>query len=99
MVASIAERDGLVTMQQRVHLRHVGDIACRADDRVHQARRGMHTNVGVHSKVPVIALLRLLHFRSALAIFVLSRRRLLQSITLRRWFLHTLLNPSRPDDH
>ncbi len=75
LIAGVTERSGLVSMQKRMCLRHVGDIASRAHDGVHQARRSINANVRFHSEVPVIALLRLVHLRITLAILVLCRRR------------------------
>ena len=74
LIAGVAERGGLVAVQQRVRLGHIGDIAGRADDRMHQARSGIDADVGLHAKVPVVAFLRLVHFRITLAILVLGRR-------------------------
>ena len=59
LVAGAAERGNLVAVQQRVCLRHVGDIAGRAD-----ARGGIDADAGLHTEVPVIAFLRLLHLWS-----------------------------------
>ena len=75
LVAGVAERGTLAAVQQRVRLRHVGDIASRADDRMHQARSRIDADVGLHAKVPVIAFLRLVHLGIALAVLVLRRRR------------------------
>ena len=75
LVAGVAERGTLVAVQQRVRLGHIGDITCRADDRVHQARSSIDANVGLHAKVPGIAFLRLVHLGIALAVLVLRRRR------------------------
>lgn len=58
-----------------MRLRHVGYIASSTDDGVDQARGHVHTGVRLHAKVPVIALLRLVHFRITLAVFVLRRWR------------------------
>ena len=46
LVAGITEHDLLATAQQGVRLRDVGDVACRAHDRVHQAGGQVDTNVG-----------------------------------------------------
>ena len=46
LVAGVAERGDLIAVQQRVRLRHVGDIGGRADDGVHQARGGINADVG-----------------------------------------------------
>lgn len=46
LAAGFAERGSLVAVQQRVRLRHVGDIAGGADDRMHQARSGIDADVG-----------------------------------------------------
>jgi hypothetical protein len=75
MVVGIAERGDLVTMQQCVRLRHISDIACGADDRLHQALSDVHADMFLHAKMPVIAFLRLVYFRIALPFFVLPRRR------------------------
>jgi hypothetical protein len=37
LIAGIAKRGDFIVVQQRVRLGHVGDIAGRANDRVHQA--------------------------------------------------------------
>jgi hypothetical protein len=73
LVADVAERSGLVSTQNRMCLRHVGEIASRAHDGVHQARGSINADVRFHPKVPVIALLRLVHLRIKLAILVLLR--------------------------
>lgn len=59
LVSGVAERSLLVTVQQRVRLRHVRDIASRADGVMHQARRHINTNLGFHPEVPVVARLQL----------------------------------------
>ena len=75
LIAGVTKRRDFIAVQQRVRLRHVGNIAGRADNRMHQTRRGVHADVRLHPKVPVIAFFRLVHFRIALAIPVLRRRR------------------------
>ena len=74
-MAGVAERSDLVTVQKRMCLRHIGDVSSRAHDGVHQPRCSVHANVRFHAEVPVIALLRLVHLRIALAILVLRRWR------------------------
>jgi len=73
LIAGVAERSGLVPMQKRMCLRHVGDIASRAHDGVQQATGSINADVRFHPEVPVIALLRLVHLRITLAILVLRR--------------------------
>ena len=75
LVAGVAERDGLATVQQNMRLSHIGDIASRADDGMHQAKRGVHADMRLHAKVPVIALFRLVALRITLAVLVFGRRR------------------------
>lgn len=72
-IAGVAERSGLVAMQKRMCLRHVGDIASRAHDGGHQARGSINADVRFHPEVPVIVLLRLMHLRITLAILVVRR--------------------------
>lgn len=74
LIAGVADPSGLVSMQKCMCLRHIGDIASRAHDGMHQARRSINTNVRFHPEVPVIALLRLVNLRITLAILVLRRR-------------------------
>jgi hypothetical protein len=73
-VAGVAEHDHLASVRQRMRLRDVSDIAGRADDRVHQAGGEVDADMGLHTEVPFVALLGLVHFRVALAIAVLGRR-------------------------
>ena len=74
LIVGVAERSGLVSMRKRMCLRHVGDIASRTHDGVHQARRSICADVRFHPEVPVNALLRSVHLRITLAILVLGRR-------------------------
>ncbi len=60
-------------MHQGMRLRHVVGIGRRCRDRVHQARVSVHANVRLHAKVPLAALLGLVHLRVALAFVVLVR--------------------------
>jgi hypothetical protein len=64
-----------LTVQQAVGLDHVVDAAGRATHRVRQARFGIGADVRLHPEEPLVALLRLLHLRVALAHGVLRRTR------------------------
>jgi len=77
LVTRIGKHHGLLTMQQAVALGHIVDVGCGTDDSVHQARICIHTNVRLHAKVPLIALLGLVHLRVTLSAAVLggARRR------------------------
>jgi hypothetical protein len=69
------ERSGLVSMHKRMCSRHVGDIARRAHDGMHEARGSINADCAFFPKCQVIALLRLVHLRVTLAILVLRRLR------------------------
>ena len=56
-------------------LRDVVLIGRRCGDRVNQARVRIHTDMRLHAKVPVVAFLRLMHFRVTLARLVFGRTR------------------------
>ena len=75
LVARVGEHIALLAMHQRTGLRHVVDVGRCADDRVHQARVGVHPDVRLHAEVPLVALLRLMHLGVALAAAVLGRAR------------------------
>ncbi len=62
-------------MQQVLGLRHIRRIRRRCRHRVHQARIDVDPNVGLHSEVPLVALLGLVHLRIARAVGVLRRTR------------------------
>jgi hypothetical protein len=67
-VSSVTRNIGFGAVQQLVDLgdiRHVGGCPYQA---VHQPRRGVDTNVGLHPEVPLIAFLGLMHFRITLAL-------------------------------
>ncbi len=72
LVARVGEHIALLAMHQRTGLRHVVDVGRCADDRVHQARVGVHPDVRLHAAVPLVALLRLMHLGVALARVVLE---------------------------
>ena len=73
LVARVGEHDALACVQQAVGLDHVVDVARGAAHRMHQARVGVHADVGLHSKEPLVALLALVHLRIALTVLVLGR--------------------------
>ena len=54
-------------------LRDVGDVASRADKRVNQSGRRIDANMDLHAKMPIVTLLRPVHFRVALFVLVLGR--------------------------
>jgi hypothetical protein len=62
-------------MQQCVALGDVVDIGSSADDGMYQARVSIHADMRLHSKVPLVALLDLMHLRVTLAVFVLGGAR------------------------
>lgn len=62
-------------MQQRLRLSHVGYVSGHTYDGVGQTCGHVHTHVRLHTEVPVVASLRLVHFRTTLTVFVHRRRR------------------------
>jgi hypothetical protein len=75
LITSVSKDDLLLAVQQPMALRDVIDVGSRADNAVHQARVGVHTNMAFHSEMPLISLLGLLHLRVALAALVLGGTR------------------------
>ena len=73
LVTGISEHDRLFAMQQSVTLGDVIDVGGGADHGMDQPRFGIRSNVGLHPKVPLIALLGLVHLRVPLAGAVLGR--------------------------
>jgi len=73
LVASITEGRGLVAMQQRVGLGDVAHIGGSGDQRMGQSRISINTDVRLHTKMPLISLLGLVHLRVARPIFVFRR--------------------------
>ena len=74
LVTRITEYKFLFAVQQFVRNAHISRVGRCGDQRVRQARLGIHTNVGLHPEVPEVALLRLMHLRIAFAVTVLRRR-------------------------
>lgn len=74
-IACVTEGDLLLAVQQFVRLGHIGRIRRRRHQRMRQPRVGVHADVRLHPEVPLVALLRLMHLRIALAVSVLRRRR------------------------
>jgi hypothetical protein len=62
-VARIGPHRFLLAVQQIGHVLHVRLVGRRGGDRVHQAAVGIHPDVGLHSEVPLVALLGLVHLR------------------------------------
>ena len=75
LVASISIDVSLIPMHECVRLGYVVDIGGCANHRMCQTRVGVSANMRLHSVVPLIALLGLMHFRVTLARAVLSRAR------------------------
>ena len=73
LIASIGKDNLLIAMQQGVTLGHVVDVGSGADDSVDQAGFGIHSNVGRHAEVPLVAFLALVHLGVALTMAVLGR--------------------------
>ena len=61
LVACVGKHIAFLPVQQSVGDHHVMDVGRCGLYRVHQARFGIHPNVGLHAKVPLVALLRLMH--------------------------------------
>ena len=74
-IARIGKHHVLLSGQQAVSLSHIVDIGSSADDGVHQDRLCVHANVRLHSKVPLVALLGLVHLRVTLTGTVLGGAR------------------------
>ncbi|MNE41940.1 hypothetical protein D3C80_1360420 [compost metagenome] len=64
-----------LAVQQLVDLGNVCNVGRRPHYAVHQAGLGIGADVGLHAEVILVALLRLVHFRVALAVLVLGRTR------------------------
>lgn len=75
LVASVAEHHRFISMKQLVGLRHVGHVASSGYQRMGKARLGIGPDMRFHAEVPVLALLRLVHFRIAPLVTALGRRR------------------------
>lgn len=75
LVTRVAEGQLLLTLQERMRLRHIGDVRRRRDDTMRNARVGINADMSLHAKVPFVTLLRLMHLRVALAVPVLRRGR------------------------
>ena len=61
-------------MQQRVRLGHIRQIAGRAHHGVNQTGSHVYNNMTLHPEMPIVTLLRLVHFRVTRAVLVLGRR-------------------------
>lgn len=73
LVASIGEHIAFLTVHQRGGLRHVIDVGGCAHHGVNQPRVGIDADVALHAKVPLLALLGLMHLGVTLAVLVLGR--------------------------
>lgn len=74
LLAGVAEHGGLINVQQGMRLSYIGDIAGRADDRIHYARSGIDADAGLRAEMPVIVFLRLVHLWITLAVLVFGQR-------------------------
>lgn len=72
-------------MQYPIDLRNICHIGRRVHQAIHQARLDIHTDMGFHAEVPLIALLGLVHLWGALAVLVLGRNSAHESVWHRRW--------------
>lgn len=75
-------------MEQFVDLREIRHVGRRTYHALHQARLRIHTNVSLHTEVPPIAFLSLVHLCGALAVLVLGRTRRVDPRGLVQRFLH-----------
>ncbi len=75
LIAGITKDIRFFAMQAGVRLRHVAHVGGCRHDGMRQSRLGINTDMGLHAEEPLIALLRLVHFRIALAILILRRAR------------------------
>ena len=62
-VAGVKKDDPFFAMQQLFGFGDVGNVGCRAGDGMYQATLAINANVGFHAEIPLIAFLRLVHFR------------------------------------
>src|SRR6202035_5487535 len=69
---------GLFTMQQIRQHRRVRNIGRRGHRRVDDLGLAVHSYMGLHPEVPLVAFLRLVHFRIALLLSVFGRGRRMQ---------------------
>ena len=75
LVSGITEGQAFLTVQQGAGLGNVMNIGCCANDAVHQPGICIYPNMCLHSKVPLIALLGLMHLGITLTRAVLGRTR------------------------
>src|ERR1035437_7311543 len=61
LVTGIPKSIGFVAVEQGLGLRHVADMACRADYGVNQSGLGIDLDMSLHAEVPLLALLALVH--------------------------------------
>ena len=75
LVARIRKDNLFFTVQQRMPLRDIIDVCGCSDDGVYQTGLRVHTNMGLHAEVPLVALLNLVHLGVALTALVFGRAR------------------------
>ena len=71
--ARVGKDHFFIAVQQGVRLCDVVGVGRRGRDGVYQARFSIHATVGLHAKVPLVALFGLMHFGVSLAFVVLGR--------------------------
>jgi len=72
LVAGITVGQGFLPMQQRVGLRHIRHIGRCTNQCMDQPGVCIHTDVRLHAKEPLVALLGLVHLGVALTRLVLG---------------------------
>lgn len=75
LVARITKPVCLLPVQQAVALYNVGHVTRGAYDGMHESRVRIHADMGLHAKVPFVALLARMHLWIALSVLVLGRAR------------------------
>ena len=98
-ITHISANHVLTTVQPFADLGYVRDVGRRDHHAVHQPRVIVDTNVRFGAEVILIALLRLVHFRVALAVLVLGRTGCMNHAWHRRWCLVAGASHGRPDSH
>jgi hypothetical protein len=72
LVACITKPVCLLPVQQAVALYNVGHVTRGAYDGMHESRVCIHANMGLHAKVPFVALLARMHLWVAFLVLVLG---------------------------
>lgn len=75
LVTRVAPGPTLLTVQQPAGLCHIVDVGGCTNDAVHQTAGGIHADVRLHNKAPLIGLLGLMHLWVVLTALVLGLAR------------------------